>query len=155
MEVQSDVEVERPESVVDGKSVVAIIIVVDNQRKAAEIFGVVPHQSYSPCHVEVEIVEVEDGAPKRFVCLSFFHGLQIAAGPFVADGRSQGHAQQPVAFEHPVVGVSATDAIVVILQVVDSEVLAQLMSRILRETVRERVIVEVQFMSGIGEPHLP
>ena len=88
MEVQSDVEVERPESVVDGKSVVAIIIVVDNQRKAAEIFGVVPHQSYSPCHVEVEIVEVEDGSPKRRVVLGWHN---ITACLLVSDGRSQGH----------------------------------------------------------------
>ena len=74
---------------------------------------------------------------------------------FITDGRHDGNAKQPVFLEHPVVGITATQAEIRVFDFINLKILAEFVVRIMGEHGRQGIIIEIQFVPGIGKTDFP
>ena len=74
---------------------------------------------------------------------------------FITDGRHDGNAKQPVFLEHPVVGITATQAEIRVFDFIYLKILAEFVVRIMGEHGRQGIIIEIQFVPGIGKTDFP
>ena len=109
--VVAHVEVDTAKDIVGGETALTIVVGMEDGIGAKEPTGVVPDDAQTRNAIHVDIVEIEVAED------SFGGTIHIGNGLLVAQGHLQRGIEKPVVGEDPVVGISAGQRIVGILDI--------------------------------------
>lgn len=110
IKTKSEINIEITHRIGQGDTVAAVVIEVVDKRNATKPLGIVPYQTGTRNKIKIQILDVH---PKVFT------GNALSLGMPITDRRHTGNGEEAILGKDPVVGITAADAVMAVVQPVE------------------------------------